>query len=1177
MPTVILGPTLLFLGLAVQGADRPPEPPGPPDPAWSFERDVRGLFRAQCFVCHGPDEQKGRLRLDQRASLFERAEPLVVPGAPDDSELLRRLSTTDADERMPKDRAPLSADAIARLSAWIADGAPWTDADERARHWAYVPPVRPSVPPVRDAAWCRNAIDRFVLARLEREGLAPAPTAERATLARRLFLDVTGLPPSPAEVEAFERDDAPDAPERLVARLLASPAYAERTAQAWLDLARYADTNGYEKDDRRTMWPWRDHLIAAFARDQGFDQFTLEAIAGDLLPGATKGQRLATAFHRNTLVNQEGGTDPEEFRCAAVIDRVNTTATVWLATTLACAQCHDHKYDPLSQRDYYRFFACFDGTSDTGNRLEPLLELPTADQERELAAIAARRAELARTLNASGPELAAEERAWEEDTRRVIAPFPAWTVLLPERARATGGSQLVPEADGAVLATGPTPERETYELQLAPKTPVRARVLRLEALVDATLPRKGPGRAANGNFVLTEIEVEVNGRRLAIAAGEADHEQHEGGSFPLRDAFDGDPKTGWAADAAAGHEDRRACFVLAEPVELGPAAALTVRLVQASPFPQHLLGRVRISATDDAALARRLRLPAARPWELAASIDVASTPAGLSTELGLEPGGARATEWTARSAQVDGHGAELPGEHVAHFLRRRFTCDADTSVRFAFGGDDGFRAWLDGELVAASDEWPGNLPAQVRVERALAAGAHELRVKVVNSSGPGQFWFDWDRKTRDRLDADVHALLLRPRASWSRAEAERVHAFWLGSISRRYVAVEAEKLRLDAREKALRATIVRVPVMEERAEKRVTHVFGKGSFLAPGAVVAPGAPAVFPPFPEGAPQNRLGLARWLVDPTNPLTARVAVNRVWERFFGRGLVATTEDFGTRGDAPSHPELLDWLALDFVEHGWSFQHLVRRITGSATYRQSSRASKALLERDPANVLLARSSAWRLDVETLRDSALACGGLLSPRVGGPSVMPPQPDGVWMPVYSNDAWATAEGEDRYRRGLYTFWKRSSPYATFMLFDAPSRELCSARRARTNTPLQALALLNDPAFVECAAGLAARMRDEGGATVAERLRFGFRVCTGRVPTERELDVLARLCGSELAAETARGSIERPSDPATAVVAGSVPVERARRLRALADEPEQRAWTRVANVLLNLDEALTRR
>jgi hypothetical protein len=749
-----------------------------------FNRDVRPILSNRCFKCHGPDLKKGGLDLQSRdgaLKTLDSGNAAVVPGKSADSELFRRVSSHDDAKRMPSRGQALTPTQIETLKKWIDQGAVYQE------HWAFVKPKRPPQPSVKNKDWVRNGIDAFVLARLEAEGLSPAPEADRAVLLRRASLDLTGLPPSPEEVDAFLADKSADAFEKAVDKLLASPHYGEHQARFWLDQARYADTNGYEKDERRTIWPYRDWVINAFNGDLPFDQFTIEQIAGDLLPDATPSQKIATGFHRNTMTNTEGGVDAEEFRVAAVVDRVNTTLEVWMGATIACAQCHNHKFDPFRQKEYYQLFAFFNSTADTGNSNAPQMAALTAEQSAQVQAL---------------------------------------------------------QADAG---------------------------------------------------------------RLQQAQG-------------------------------------------------APTAAL-----------------------------------------------------GVAGQRGVQ-----------------------------------------------------------------------------------------LR---------------------------------------------------LAALQKEQAAIKAAATTL---------------VMQELAKPRPTRVMIRGNFKNLGDEVQPGAPAKLHPFRDDWPRNRLGLARWLVDADNPLTARVTVNRLWARAFGRGFVETSEDFGVQGDLPSHPELLDWLAVEFMERKWSFKEIQKLIVTSATYRQTSKAAPELYRKDPYNRLMARGPRFRLDAEAVRDNALAVSGLLSRKVGGPSVFPYQPDGIWFNPYSGDKWVLSAGGDQHRRGLYTFWRRTAPYAAFMAFDAPSREVVCERRPRTNTPLQALAVLNDKAFVEAAAALARRIVKEAEGE-KDRAARGFRLCVARPPSERERDVLLGLYRDSLA--------RYKKDPKAAeLMARNGGLE----LPAGADAAEVAAWTVVANVLLNLDETITR-
>jgi hypothetical protein len=1012
------------------------------------------LLERHCFDCHGPKKARGALRLDlrDRALRGGNGGPAVIPGNGEQSPLVRRLLGLDGEDRMPLDKAPLPEADVALIRRWIDEGAPWpadanvpsgapsptaTAPTATGTHWAYAAPTRPPVPATSHDAWARTPIDRFVAARLKAERLGPSPEASRETLLRRVSLDLVGLPPSLEEMDAFLADTRPDAYERLVDRLLASPHYGERWARPWLDLARYADSHGYEKDDLRTMWRYRDWVIDALNRDLPFDRFTIEQLAGDMLPAATDDQRVATGFHRNTLLNQEGGIDVEEARWETLVDRVNTTGTVWLGTTIACAQCHNHKYDPFSQRDYYRLLAFFDNVpytiagKDGGDRyvIEPQLDLPTPAQ-------AAKRTELTRRLDAlraalDAPSAAADARqaAWE---RAVLATDTAWTPLVPASASARGGTVLTPRPDRSVVASGPAPADETYTIA-APLPATAIAALRLEALPDPSLPQGGPGRDYYGNFALTGVTATLGSVAAPLAFSSAQDDDHVWGNDatvllhpPEMTGRSRDLPPGWSIDATRDDQRlrRQAVFVLATPLPAVPGRSITVTLSFAGATVPQALGRFRLSVA--------LSTPAAK------------------RSVSISPALRRILETPAP---------------------RRSAADRDT-VRRAFRAKS---------------------PAFARTRDAIAD-----------------------------LERSIEAL-----------------------------------------------GIVSAQVLQERAsfERPSTFLRERGSFLAKGEKVYAAVPAVLPPLPDDAMPNRLGLARWLVSPANPLTARVAVNRAWEQFFGRGLVETSEDFGAQGAAPSHPELLDWLATELVAGQWSLKALHRLIATSATYRQSAAAAPALLERDPYNRLLARGPRFRLEAEMIRDAALAASGLLSPAIGGPSVFPVQPDGIWDNPYSDAKWTTSPGADRHRRGLYTFIRRTSPYPSLLTFDGTSREFCTVRRVRTNTPLQALAGLNDEASFEAARALAGRMLGDGRRAeavprgVADRAAYGFRLCTSRRPTEAEIARIVASYEEQLSAVRARAGV-------------------AARITGLdASNPgldERAAWTLVANALLNLDETLTK-
>ena len=914
---------------------------------------------------------------------------MVVAGDTEQSLLMRRVLGLDGEDRMPLDADPLSDAELATLRGWIASGAAMpagpaqtTATADVVEHWAYVKPARPALPAVSRQAWVRTPVDRFVLARLEHEKLSPSAEADRQTLLRRVTLDLTGLPPTPAEIDAFVADTAPGAYERVVDRLLASPRYGERWARPWLDLARYADTNGYEKDKRRDIWKYRDWVIDALNADMPFDRFTVEQIAGDMLPDATEAQRIATGFHRNAMTNEEGGVDPDESMYEVLVDRVNTTSTVWLGTTLGCAQCHNHKYDPFSQKDYFRLLAFFANpafekqVSGDGTRFyEATLDLATPEQVAKRTALQAEIKRLEGVLAETTPELAERQRAWEDEIR---AAERGWTVLVPRDATATNGVRLTTQPDGSILASGPNAELTTYTATFETKGEGLTG-LRLEALPDPSLPRGGPGRDAYGHFRVTGLAVSI----APLAGGPGS----PGGSdeAPLEIAT-------LQVDDAAG------AF---EPMDLLAGAGA------------HAGGYGKRRAWGINALRETPRLPRH-------AVLKAARPFGF-------PGGTRVT---LRIAQEDGS----IGQGVGRF-RLAATAAADP-------------------LIGAKLTPPSR--------RALARPAAERPV-----GGETDLAAEFRRSTP----------LLAPTREALKA---------------------ARKALVDLQ---LPSTLV----MQDWPgfERPSYELRERGAFTSRSERMYARTPLALPPMKDSLPANRLGLARWLVDRDNPLVARVQVNRLWEQLFGRGLVETSEDFGTQGQPPSHPELLDWLAVELMDRGWSQKTLLRTIVTSATYRQASAVSPALAERDPYNRLFARGPRFRLEAEMIRDGELAASGLLSPKMHGPSVFPAQPDGIWNMPYNEDRWVESEGEDRYRRSLYTFLRRTSPYPMHMTFDATSREYCAARRVRTNTPLQALTLLNDRASFEAARALAARVASvpdpQGRATLA------FRLVVARDPKPAEL------------------------------------------------------------------------
>ena len=997
-----------------------------------FARQIEPILIRRCSECHGPDQQKAKLRLDTRAEALKAGKSgklALVPGQPDASELMHRITSTDPDEVMPSKGARLTDDEVAAMRQWIAAGAVWPEFDPR-KHWAFTPPVRPALPEVKNSGWGRNEVDRFILARLEQEGLSPQREADRPTLLRRLSLDLTGLPPTWSEVESFVNDTAPEAYERQVDRLLASPHYGEHMARGWLDLARYADSNGYQVDLARSIWPYREWVIQSFNRNQPFDQFTIEQLAGDLLPNATLEQKIATGFNRNTKVNDEGGGDAEEYRTKAVKDRVATLGTAWLGLTLNCAECHTHKYDPISHEEYYQLYAFFNNSADGGNYgVAPSVEVPRPDLAESEGFVRARLEQTRRDLAAAELRLSNEQAQWE---RQLARKGDVWRVLNLTNAQSTGGSGYTNLSDGSLLGVGVNPIYDTITVDADTDLTGITAVL-LEVLPDPSLPKNGPGRwGQTGNFILDEFGMAAAPRsgpapantNLAFAGAMADWEQLY---YRGEHAVDRNPKTGWAIGPRFGERH----FLVAPLRE----------------------------------------------------------PAGFK-------GGTR------------------------------------LSFRF--------------------DHYHGNSHCIGR-----------FRISVTTEKDPGALW---------PVPADLPAVLaVRP--SDRTPEQVRQLAALQRSASPEIRNLERALFRLEQRQKQLAEAKFTTLVMQERSEPspRESYIHLRGDFLTKGKEVAPGVPAVFPALPAGEPVNRLALARWLVDPANPLTARVTVNRYWERCFGTGLVKTSEDFGRQGEAPSHPELMDWLAAEFMGSGWNVKAMQKLLVMSAAYRQDASTDATRQEKDFYNRLLSRGPRFRMDAEMIRDHALAVSGLLNPKLGGPSVYPVQVPNLWKeigflrPEIGMDEWPVSEGPDLYRRALYTFWRRVCTYPTFATFDAPSREVCVARRPRTNTPLQALAAMNEPTLLEAARVFAQRVLTEGGQNDAARVDFAFQTCLGRQPTRAEHDRLLAFVTQQK-----KGFNRDATSAGQLVDVGSAPRPATIEDRTLA------AWMMLANVLFNLDETLTK-
>jgi hypothetical protein len=1024
----------VVIAFVAEGAEKAAPPKRRADGARSvdFARDVFPILKRSCFECHGPEKQEGGLRLDRREDLRKGGDsgPTVTPRDPKHSELLTRVTLPDGDDSiMPARGARLSANSVRVLRDWINQGADWPDVVNETAHWAYVAPTRPPLPKVADAKWPKNEIDRFVLKRLEQEDLKPSPEADRATLLRRVTLDLTGLPPTPVQIEAFLNDDSPKAYERAVDRLLESPEFGVRWARPWLDAARYADSHGFQRDDLHSIWAYRDWVIDALNADMPFDRFTVEQIAGDLLPDATESQKIATGFHRCSPTNVEAGSDPEETRVNQVIDRVNTTAAVWLGATIECAQCHDHKYDPFSQREYYGLFAFFNNTALEADRsnpntpgsirfLGPMMPLSDAEHAAERNELTKQIERVDHELEARKAALASDLNTWAEELASAASSEAKIYPLEIVDFDTSAGSPYRVLDDHSVLLVDDAPDVDTYT--------VTARVkangitgFKLEALTHESLPGQGPGRgdANRPNFVLNTFAVtmrssaEQTPTKVELRNAQADFSQK---NWDAAGAIDDDPKTGWAINPEF-HKPHWATFETTEPLLSDDDTTFTFTLVQ-NFGSARTIGCLRLSATTGNPQAK-----------------------------------------------------ELPKEIV----------------------------------------------------QVLRVPEHKRNAKHTNR-------------------------LLAFRAEQDPAIQK----------------LEAERAKADRKLKALaRPTTL---VMQEIESPRASTVFMRGDFRTPGESVEPSTPAVLHALPRGE-RDRLALARWLIDRNNPLVARVTVNRWWAELFGHGIVTTVEDFGIKGEEPTHPELLDWLAMEFMDRGWSMKQMLRTMVMSATYRQSSRVTPELLAADDQNLLYARGPRFRMDAEMIRDNALAAAGLLSLADGGPPIRPPQPDGLWSKVGGAKVeYTVSPGEQKHRRGIYVVLKRGAPYPSFVNFDATARLACKLKRSRSNTPLQALTLLNDPVYVEAAMALAKRvLTDVPQADNDKRLKYAFILCLAREPKPHELETLRKLFQSQRAASRDEKEATRELLKDIEVPEGVPPGEFA-------------AWYTVATALLNLDETITK-
>jgi hypothetical protein len=1034
-----------------------------------FSRDVLPILSDRCFHCHGPDaaDRQADLRLDrfEDATADRDGHPAIVAGSPDRSELLNRVTSSDPDLVMPppdSHRKPLSDDEVTTLRRWIESGAVW------GKHWAFQPPLKVSLEPCAADEVNDHPIDVLVRRELLPRGLDLSPEASKETLLRRLSLDLTGLPPSPQELDAFSNDPAPDAYARAVDRLLASPHHGERLAMWWLDAARYSDTDGFQGDATRTNWPWRDWVVQAFNDNMPFDRFTIEQFAGDLLPGATPDQILATCFHRNHMTNGEGGRDPEESRIDYVIDRVNTMGTVWLGMTLGCVQCHAHKFDPISHEDYYRLFAFFNGIDEDGKAgggakpflkyRSPHAEGAVAEAQAWAAIRTAREAEAKRQAMTDYPDWFAKQ------VERVAAGFSPWRVVDPRAVRSVEGTEMLPASDGVVFTGGPYPRQDDYRVALHPGD-MSVTALRLEVLDDPAHTDGKYSRGPEGNFILTDVKLQIRRQgdsqlrdidlETAIASVEQEAKGRNYGK--VKDTLDDDPRNGWTLPADLGDRKPVAIFVLARPTRVAPDEELVFTLLHRSTDGYANIGKFRLTITDQEGPAIRSLEP--MPLQRLAEIVADATTAAGADAKSIEP-------------KVDD---ALKGRLVDQFLQAR----------------DDFQA-----AKAKADDARRHL-AQAK------SSAEELSVMVLGE-------LPQPRPT--------HVLV---RGEWDR-HGERVERGFPAAI---------------------------LAAAEPRGENATE---GCDDSAAPPVTNTPTAAGL----------TRLDLARWIVSPQNPLTARVVTNQLWQLMFGSGLVRTPQDFGLQGDRPTHPELLDWLAVELVESGWDIRHLIRLMVTSRTYRQTSDAVPAAIAADPDNRLLARGPRYRLASWMIRDAALQNSGLLNTSIGGPTVFMPQPPGVWEEIFMGRySYQPSPGPARYRRTLYTFWRRSS--APTFLFDAAQRRVCEVQTLRTNTPLQALTLLNDSGMLEAAVTLARdavdRDPDHRG-----RLVTLFRRITSRSPSADECLVLDAIWS-----RAASHYSQAPADAIALFDCGQA--DPPPRDVAVAAAP----YAIVASSIFNLDEAMT--
>ncbi len=1247
---------LAVLGLPTVSAEHHETPQAP----LNYNLDIRPILSDNCYACHGPDakSRQANLRIDTKAGAFSEPSgyPVIVPGKPEESELHIRITSNDDNYRMPPAgfNKTLTPEQIEAITQWIQEGAKWEE------HWAFTTPVRPTPPAVKDGAWVRNPIDAFILSRLEKEGLHPANEADKRTLIRRLSLDLTGLPPTREEIHQFLADDSPEAYEKVIDAFMAKPEYGEHFGRFWLDVARYGDTHGLHLDNYREMWPYRDWVIEAFNENMPFDQFTIEQLAGDLLPEPTLEQKIATGFNRCHVTTSEGGSIDEEYYVQYAIDRADTTSTVWMGLTVGCAQCHDHKYDPITQKEFYQLYAYFNNITEKamdGNRKDspPVVKLPTPEQEAELVAFDEQIAELDAQTKAPIPEIDATQIAWENR-------IPRWTTLKPTSLYSKGDATLEVLEDNSILASGTNPEQEIYEI-IAELPPGKWSAVRLEGLTHESLPESGFGRSSNGNVILTDFalftapaaadseapaepestDTEVNAEtqaetgstveteaqaentptletdaedqtdeawaaaenetesvdtddpwtRIQVVHAWADHEQALGENNlegVVANAIDDKPETGWALDRQS--ENRQAIFLVAAPFGM-EGGRLKIRLKHEYDLRQKQLGRFRLALTDVTTIYPIGSKITLADWHAAGPFTAghgnlafykAYEPETKEVNTGdtYEVDG-KTIKWEKQTHWVDEQvHNDIVGENSATYLFRNIVSVTQQKALLYIGSNDALKVWMNGQELLAKNVQRDAAADQEQIQVTLKPGNNKLLLKVVNYSGPSGFYFRMESEP-PMVPADIVDIAGISRGERETAQIEQIRDYYRQSVTPDKTINEntkrafgelktlfADLSEVQGKRDTLDASVTTTLVMQEREEPRGAYVLARGEYQHREEQVYPQTPAVLPAMPEDTAPNRFGFAKWLLSPEHPLTARVTINRFWQNVFGMGIVETSEDFGTQGKPPVHPELLDWLATEFIASGWDVQGMLKLMLTSATYRQSAQVTPEKLERDADNLLLSRSPRYRLDAEIVRDNALALSGLLYPKIGGPSVKPPQPDGLWKAVgftgSNTDTFVQDTGADKvYRRSLYTFWKRTAPPPQMNILDAPSREACTIRRERTNTPMQALMLMNDPQFFEAARAFAERTIKEGGETPEARIAYIFEMATARLPKPKEAALLLKTFQAHYA------ELETNPEAAKELIAvGESPPDET------LDAVEVAAWTMIANLILNLDEVLNK-